>query len=85
MIATLPQGIDGWQSNANLRTSTCGPLGSILGGANILGRNAVISKKYEHLPDHDGLHITMDAILVDSWVRCGSASASRRCSSCGVL
>ena len=80
-----PQGIDGWISNkVPLLRSECGTLGSILGGYNVAAGGNFLRKVYQHLPEHTGIHVMLDAIAIDSWVRCqeprsGDAWLQQRC------
>lgn len=48
-------------------STICGKFGSMLGGYNVLGNNAYISKTYGPLPPHRGLRISLTFYFVDSW------------------
>ena len=52
----------------NINTiSSCGTFGSILGGYNILGSGATLSRTFSNLPTHTTLKISYDFIRIDSW------------------
>jgi len=67
-LDTFETGIDGWISNkVPLLRSECGTLGSILGGYNVAAGGNFLRKVYQHLPEHTGIHVMLDAIAIDSW------------------
>jgi len=60
-------GTDGWTSNINeLATTACAGLGSILGGAGILGQGAYVEKVFDLSTfPHAELTISMDYIKIE--------------------
>ena len=63
-------GASGWTGSITLDTSvvsTCGSLGTMLGGYQQLGANDYVEKVVDSLPAHTGLRITARFFKVDKW------------------
>ena len=60
-------GVDGWTSNVDgLATTRCAGLGSILGGAGMLGQGAYVEKVFDlSTYPHAELTISMDYIKIE--------------------
>jgi hypothetical protein len=60
----------GWTSNVagELRTTTCGILGEMLGGYDVLGRGAWVEKVYDLRGQmHSSVDISLTFVKIDSW------------------
>ena len=60
-------GATGWVSNVAIAESTCGELGSLVGGFEIFGMGDYIEKTYTDLPAHTGLRVEGTFFKIDGW------------------
>ena len=67
---TFDEGASGWLlhgAHTPGPTSTCGNIGDILGGYNILGHGASAIRTYSNLPYHDKVALELIYVKIDSW------------------
>jgi len=60
-------GATGWTSNVAIAETTCGELGTLVGGYGVFGAGSYIEKKYTALPTHSGMRITGTMFKIDGW------------------
>ena len=60
-------GATGWTSNVALGETTCGDLGSMVGGYQILGAGDYVEKTFGGLEAHNGLRIEGTFFKIDGW------------------
>jgi len=55
------------EESSQIECTTCGSIGSLLGGYQVLGTGSSVSKAFSDLPTHSIVTINLDFVQIDSW------------------